>query len=372
MSGLDSDGLREKLPVLRRRWDPVVLTVLCKDGPQRRRNLSQTVVDEGERIADGVLSEVLNRLQQEGFVAKETRSPNVVLYEATEAARDWVEWLRRVTDLSARAGKGAIAVTDDSSTHSAVDTTKPSSARVWNYLLGGKDNFEIDRKVGDEVRDANPQIATLALEQRKFLVRAVTYLAAEAGIEQFLDVGTGLPTANNTHEVAQRIAPKSRIVYVDNDPLVLVNARALLVSSPEGATDYIESDVEDPDKILRQAARTLDFSKPIGLTMLGILGNVADYDEARSILKRLVDVLSAGSYVVVCDGTSTSQENVDAVRIASEQGHPYNLRTLDQITGFFFGLDLLEPGVVPLTHWRPEVDPLPPAVDCYCGVALKR
>ena len=166
---------------------------------------------------------------------------------------------------------------------SKLDTNVPHSARIWNYWLGGKDNFAADRAVGDRLREVFPEIVEIARASRAFLVRAVTYLAGEEGIRQFLDVGTGLPTDNNTHEVAQRVAPESRIVYVDNDPLVLVHARALLTSSPEGATDYIDADVREPDKILQAAAQTLDFTKPVGLMALGILGYVAAYDEARSV-----------------------------------------------------------------------------------------
>ena len=256
-------------------------------------------------------------------------------------------------------------------TEPTLDATRPSSARVWNYLLGGKDNFEIDRMVGDQVRASFPAIVVVAQEQRRFLVRAVTFLAAEAGIRQFLDIGTGLPVANNTHEVAQRVAPEARIVYVDNDPLVLVHARALLAGSPEGVTDYVDSDVEDPDKILREAARTLDFSQPIALTMLGILGNVADYAEARSIVRRLLDAVPAGSYLVVSDGTNTSKEIVEGQRIANQSGHPYHLRSREEITGYFDGLELVEPGVVSIPRWRPEPGPLPPVMDGYCGVARK-
>jgi len=256
-------------------------------------------------------------------------------------------------------------------TEPKVDTTRPSSARVWNYLLGGKDNFAVDREMGDQIQAVFPAIVVVAREQRKFLVRAVTFLAATAGIRQFLDIGTGLPTANNTHEVAQRIAPESRIVYVDNDPIVLAHARALLTSSPDGSTDYVDSDVEDPDKILREAARTLDFTRPIGLTMLGVLGNVADYDQARGIVRRLVDALPSGSYLVISDGTNTSDEVVEGQRIANQGGHPYHLRTPEEIAGYFAGLDLIEPGVVSVPHWRPGPGPLPPAVDGRCGVARK-
>jgi hypothetical protein len=256
-------------------------------------------------------------------------------------------------------------------TEPKLDATRPSSARVWNYLLGGKDNFEIDRMVGDQIRASFPAIVVVAQQQRRFLVRAVTFLAAQAGIRQFLDIGTGLPVANNTHEVAQRVAPEARIVYVDNDPLVLVHARALLASRPEGATDYVDSNVEDPDKILREAARTLDFTRPIALTMLGILGNVADYAEARSIVKRLVDAVPSGSYLVISDGTNTSNEIVEGQRIANQSGHPYHLRSPDEITRYFDGLELVEPGVVSIPHWRPEPGLPPPAMDGYCGVARK-
>jgi hypothetical protein len=256
-------------------------------------------------------------------------------------------------------------------TEPRVDSTRPSSARVWNYLLGGKDNFAVDREVGEQIKAVFPAIVVVAREQRKFLVRAATFLTESAGIRQFLDIGTGLPTANNTHEVVQRIAPESRIVYVDNDPMVLVHARALLNSDPAGVTDYIDSDVEDPDKILRGAAETLDFTKPIALTMLGILGNVADYGEARSIVKRLVDAVPSGSWLVISDGTSTSEEIVEGQRVANQGGHPYHLRTVEEIVGYFDGLELVEPGVVTTARWRPEPGPLPPAVDGYCGVARK-
>lgn len=249
----------------------------------------------------------------------------------------------------------------------------PHSARVWNYWLGGKDNFAADRELGSRIRTEFPQIVEIARASRAFLVRVVTYLTGEAGIRQFLDIGTGLPTANNTHEVAQRVAPESRVVYVDNDPLVLVHARALLTSSSVGATDYVDADVRDPARILREASRTLDFGQPVALLMLGILGNVADHDEASSIVSRLVQAVPSGSYLVINDGTNTNQAHVEAQRIANEAGHPYHLRSPDQITRFFAGLELLEPGVVPTTRWRPEANPPagPAELPVLCGVAQK-
>src|SRR6266498_245540 len=225
------------------------------------------------------------------------------------------------------------------------DSSVPQTARIWNYWLGGKDYFPVDRAVGDQILEAFPAIVENARASRAFLVRAVRYLAGEAGIRQFLDIGTGLPTANNTHQVAQAVAPECRIVYVDNDPLVLAHARALLTSSPEGATDYIDADVRETDKILQEAARTLDFTQPVALMMLGILGNVADYDEARSIVNRLVDAVPSGSYLVVNDGT-TSKARDEASQVGADAGVTYVVRTQEQIAGFFEGLELLEPGVV--------------------------
>ena len=170
---------------------------------------------------------------------------------------------------------------EPSSPPPGIDTSVPHSARIWNYWLGGKDNFAVDRAAGDAVPQVFPGIATSARADRAFLAATVTYLAAEAGIRQFLDIGTGLPTDDNTHEVAQAIAPESRIVYVDNDPLVLVHARALLTSTPEGATDYIDADLRDPEQDPAEAAETLDFDQPVALMLMAILGHIPDYDEAH-------------------------------------------------------------------------------------------
>jgi hypothetical protein len=256
---------------------------------------------------------------------------------------------------------------------SRLDTNVPHSARVWNYWLGGKDNFAADRATGDQVLRAYPEIVEVARVSRAFLARAVRYLAGEMGIRQFLDVGTGLPTANNTHEVAQRVAPSARIVYVDNDPLVLVHARALLTSSPEGATDYLDADLRDPDKILQGAADTLDFTQPIALMMLGILGYIADYDEARFVVRRLLDALPSGSYLVINDGTTASEADIAANRTAQQAGLQYHLRSKEQFAGFFDGLELIEPGVVSTPRWRPEPGPsgLPAELAVFCAVARK-
>ncbi len=270
-------------------------------------------------------------------------------------------------------------MTDDAAaaTRAGLDTTVSHSARIWNYWLGGKDNFAVDREAGDRVAAMLPIIVTQARADRAFLGRAVRFLAGQAGIRQFLDIGTGLPTADNTHEVAQRVAPEARIVYVDNDPLVLSHARALLVSTPEGACDYIDADLREPDKILPEAARALDFTQPVALLLFGVLHHIPDLDQAQDIVRRLVANLAPGSYLAVNHSTSavSGVAMEDAVAHWNRVGTPtMTLRTPEQITRFFDGLDLLEPGVVPCSQWRPDVSPLdgpPPAVDEFCGVARK-
>jgi O-methyltransferase involved in polyketide biosynthesis len=257
-----------------------------------------------------------------------------------------------------------------------IDTSVPHSARVWNYWLGGKDNYPVDREAGDQVIALAPDITRIARLQRSFLGRATHYLAGEVGIRQFLDIGTGLPTANNTHQVAQAIAPEARIVYVDNDPLVLVHARALLTSTPEGACDYIDADLREPDKILAEAARTLDFTRPVAIMMLGILGQIPDPDGPEAIVKRLLDAVPSGSYVAISDGVDTSEPLNEASRRMSEMSHGsyhYHLRSPEQIAGFFDDLELVEPGVVTLTRWRPDATPFPEPdeVPGMCGIGRK-
>jgi hypothetical protein len=269
-------------------------------------------------------------------------------------------------------------VADNSSISSQVppelNTGVPQTARIWNYWLGGKDHFPVDRAVGDQILEAFPAIVENARASRAFLARAVRYLAGEAGIRQFLDIGTGLPTADNTHQVAQAVAPECRIVYVDNDPIVLAHARALLTSTPEGATDYLDADLRDPDKVLQQAARTLDFAQPVAIMLMGILGHIADDDQARSIVNTLVGAVPSGSYLTMNDGTDTSEEVVEAARIWNQSANPtYHLRSPDRIARFFDGIELVEPGVVSPPRWRPEPGPsgLPAEIDSACGVGRK-
>jgi hypothetical protein len=256
---------------------------------------------------------------------------------------------------------------------SKIDTSVPHSARFWNYFLGGKDNYPVDRAVGDEIAQMAPGLVDVARGSREFIIRSVTYLAGELGIRQFLDVGTGLPTANNTHQVAQRVAPTSRIVYVDNDPLVLAHARALLTSTPQGATDYLDADLRDPEEILRQAAQTLDFSEPVALMLMGVLGHVKDDGEVRSIIKRLMDAMPSGSYLALCDGTNTSPEMVAAQDQYNESGAlPYYVRSPERIATLFEGLELVPPGVVRVTDWLTEIGPHEIRhAECFGGVGRK-
>ncbi|MGC0331547.1 hypothetical protein RKD23_004537 [Streptomyces sp. SAI-170] len=248
------------------------------------------------------------------------------------------------------------------------------SARIWNYWLGGKDNYPVDQEVGDQILSFVPALPRSAVADRAFLARAVRHLAGEAGVRQFLDIGTGLPTAENTHEVAQRVDPTCRIVYVDNDPLVLTHAHALLTSTREGATDYIEADVHDPEAILRGAAETLDLDSPVAVTMLGILNFVMDTDEAVSIVRRLLDALPSGSHLVLSHPTTEvdGEAMTQAVEYWNSQGSaPMTLRTRADLTRFFDGVDLLEPGIVTCSRWRPDQAGEPVDVTHFAGVGRK-
>jgi O-methyltransferase involved in polyketide biosynthesis len=257
-----------------------------------------------------------------------------------------------------------------------IDTTVPHSARIWNYWLGGKDNFAVDRAAGDAWLATFPGMRDVAQASRAFLTRSIRYLAAEAGIRQFLDIGTGLPTADNTHQVAQRIAPGAHVVYVDNDPMVLAYARALLTSTPEGATTYIDADLREPDKIIAEAAKTLDFAQPIALILSGIVGHITNTADARSTVQRLMDALPSGSYLSLNDGTSVvaGEQLEQATEDYSKTGAiPYVQRTPEEIASFFVGLELVEPGVVSCPRWRPDdtSGELPAEVDAFGGVAKK-
>jgi O-methyltransferase involved in polyketide biosynthesis len=254
-----------------------------------------------------------------------------------------------------------ILTTDATAEPSSFDTSVAHPARVYDYLLGGKENYGADREAAEGLIAISPSVLPSVRANRAFLRRAVEYLTAEAGIRQFLDIGTGLPTADNTHQVAQGIAPESRVVYVDNDPIVLAHARALLTSKPEGATAYIDADLRDTDGILRAAAATLDFSKPIAVMLLCIMQYVPDAARPHEIVARLMDAVQAGSYLTMSDTTrdiQTEEMIAGAAQYNARLGpNVFTPRTGEEYAAFFDGLELVEPGLVPLPQWRALADP---------------
>ncbi len=238
----------------------------------------------------------------------------------------------------------------------SLDASRPHMARVYDFWLDGKDNYAADRAVAEQVAAAYPDIRVAVRAQRAFLARAVHFLVTGAGIRQFLDIGTGLPSANNTHQVAQRAAPQSRVVYVDNDPIVLAHARALLTSSPEGATAYIDADLRDTPAILKRAADLLDFGQPVAVMLLGILQGIPDEEQPGAIIARLTDAVRPGSYLAISQiaGDVATDEVAEGVQRYNEQAVvPVAARTHAEVTRFFAGLELVEPGVVQVHRWRP-------------------
>jgi O-methyltransferase involved in polyketide biosynthesis len=257
-----------------------------------------------------------------------------------------------------------------------LDTSVAHPARVYDYWLGGKDNFAADREAAEHAIAANPTIVPGVRTNRAFLRRAVSHLAGAAGIRQFLDIGTGLPSADNTHQVAQAVAPECRVVYVDNDPIVLVHARALLTSTPQGVTAYLDADVRDPGSVLAQAAETLDLAEPVALMMLAILQLIPDEANPHAIVERLVDGLAPGSYLVISHPASDVLPDAMAEmqrRLNERQREVTTFRPRSDVCRFFDGLDLIEPGVVQPHRWRPVPGDMRPdqEVTAWCGVARK-
>ena len=261
-----------------------------------------------------------------------------------------------------------------------LDVSTAHPARVRNYWLGGRDYFAADRAAGEQISQDFPHLAQTARAERAFLVRAVRFLAGPARIRQFLDIGAGLPAGGNTHEIAQRIAPDTGIVYTDNDPAVLLHARALLqtpllASTPEGTVSYVDADLRDVAAVLAGSARTLDLEQPVALIMLGVLGHLDDHGAARSITSQLMDALPSGSYLAIADGVAGTGPVSQAQRRYNDEAvMPYYLRRPDELASFFDGLDLIEPGVVPCPRWKPDAPgrAAPEEAAAYCGVARKR
>jgi S-adenosyl methyltransferase len=256
--------------------------------------------------------------------------------------------------------------------HTQLDPLVPHPARVYGYWLGGKDNYLADRLAADKVMACRPQVVAGARANRAFLGRVVRYLAAECGIRQFIDIGTGLPAPDNTHEVAQAVAADSRIVYVDNDPLVLAHARALLTSTQQGTCDYIDADLRDTAAIVTQAKSALDFTRPIAVLLLAVMHFIPDRDDPAGIIATVARQLAPGSYVALSHLTADFAPG----SVTAGVGAYNNLvptavipRTHTQVSTLFAGLSLVPPGVVPLAEWRPAISPFPHAADLYAGVA---
>jgi hypothetical protein len=287
---------------------------------------------------------------------------------------------------------GGSAMTTDPLGTPKLDTSQPHPARRYNYWLGGKDHFDADRVSGDEIARLYPSVVTAARHNRAFLGRAVEFLAGERGVRQFLDIGTGLPCAGNTHEVAQQIAPESRIVYVDNDPLVMVHARALLTSAPEGHTDYIEEDLRNPKAILSQAREVLDFDRPIGLMLVAVLHFLLDDDQPADIVAELLQVMPRGSYLVLSHATADAVDPDTQARwakaVATGRHGDFRYRSIGEILDLLgewrparrgSTVDLLgdwtfvAPGLGPVAEWRRPTGPRVPFADAaaYAGVAIK-
>jgi trans-aconitate methyltransferase len=257
-----------------------------------------------------------------------------------------------------------------------IDTSVAHSARVYDFILGGKDNFEADRRAAAGAMEANPHLAT-AMRENRALMRRMTAVLAKAGIRQFLDIGTGLPTSPNVHEIAQSIEPTSRVVYVDNDPIVLAHARALLASSPEGACAYIDADARDPDKILAhpKLRDTLDLSEPVALMFFGILQFIPDDAGPHAIIARLLDALPSGSYLAIQQPTADFYPpGVSAQAAYQRAGIPFQYRTREQFAAFLDGLELVDPGITVMADWHPddETQPRPPVTHAAAYAALAR
>ncbi|XVV17753.1 SAM-dependent methyltransferase [Actinoplanes sp. CA-131856] len=257
------------------------------------------------------------------------------------------------------------------------DTGVPHPARRYNYWLGGKDNFAADRESGDLLAKSYPAARIAARANRAFLGRAVRYVAADAGVRQFLDIGTGLPTADNTHEVAQRFAPSSKIVYVDNDPMVMAHARALLTSTPDGETRYLEEDLRNPAKILEQAGQVLDFSRPVGLILVAVVHFLPSQEESVAIVRTLLDSLAPGSHLIASMATtdlltpSLKEAWDESLRTGRSDVHP---RSHSEFEAHFHDLSLVPPGIAPVADWRPdpEADEHPSPVEASIFGAVGR
>jgi hypothetical protein len=259
-----------------------------------------------------------------------------------------------------------------------IDTSVAHSARIYDYILGGKDNFEADRRAAEAAIARNPTMAVGMRANRAVMRRMTAYLAGKAGIKQFLDIGTGLPTSPNMHEIAQRIAPESRVVYVDSDPIVLAHARALLISTAEGACTYIDADARDPEAILAdpKLSATIDLSRPVALMLFGIMHFLPDSDDPQTIVARFMKALPAGSYLAIQHPTADFYPpGIGSQNAYRGAGIPFQYRSKDEFARFLYGLELVDPGITPMSEWHPEIEPgpqpSPSEAGAYAALARK-
>jgi DNA-binding HxlR family transcriptional regulator len=376
--------------------EPILRTVA--DGAKRYRDVRGALVRLGEHApGDGQISKELKSLHDLGLL--ERRQIAGTTYEGWALTPTGVDLLAFLDVIERSAGGHGLPPTRESrrdlviatsgkgldmeeiqARADHIDPTTPHPARRYNYWLGGKDNFASDRAAAKEVEDVFPHVRRAALENRMFLQRSVQFMASELGVDQFLDIGTGLPTADNTHEVAQAINPASRVVYVDNDPMVMAHARALLTSTPEGRSVYIEEDLRNPEKIVTNPSVTslLDFNRPIGLVLVAVLHFIEGDTQPRDIVQRLLKALPSGSYLVASNNTAdtVSLEVQAAYRQMVAEGRlDAHARTKEQFTRFFDGLDLVDPGVVLVSDWHSSLPadqrPRPDQVPVYGAVGRK-
>lgn len=257
------------------------------------------------------------------------------------------------------------------------DASVANPARMWDYWIGGKDNFAADRVAAEEIKEAMPSLPVIARLVRRFLIGAVDTLAADYGIRQFLDVGSGLPTANNTHDAAQAVAPESRVVYVDHDPVVISHSRALLSSNAEGKTAFVHADLRDTSAIITQAAQILDFTQPVAVMLIAVLHFIPDHDDPYAVVRRLMDAVPTGSFLVLAHAASDIAADAGAEmarRYNARSPVPITLRSRDQTARFFDGMEMLDPGLAPLVHWwdlgRADVGEAGGLIG-YCGIGRK-
>jgi DNA-binding HxlR family transcriptional regulator len=367
------DRVEEILAAVNGRWAVTILRHLAA-GPSRPADLLQAVNEGPGKLSHKVMFEVLARLVSTRLVRREEFRvwPRQTQYWLTAEGH---EILNEISKLGISDPRWPSMGQDPPEPPCDIDTTTAHPARIWDAFLGGKDNFAADREAARLATEAMPSLPVLARSGRRFQADVVRRLLRR-GVRQFLDIGTGLPAVGSVHEIAGRAAPESRIVYVDNDPLVVTYARALLTSSTEGAYSYIDADLREPGKILAHAAQTLDLARPVAVLLLGVLHFIADADDPWAITARLIDGVAGEAYLVIGHGASDIRPQ-EAEQMASRYNQrsaaPIRMRSRAEVARFFSGMQMLEPGLVPLTQWRPSGSEASPAEGLagYVGIGWR-